>query len=84
MENMDQLLATILAARDAPKSGYGVSAHGIMKPVIDPNLPADKQQELHSTYVGLLADNMARLDEGEKLIVKAEIQRVLSEGGFNS
>jgi hypothetical protein len=83
MENLDQL-AAILAAWNAPKPGYGPAAHNVHKPVIDPNLPPDKQREIHSNYVGQLADHMGQLDEGEKLIVKAEIQRVLSEGGFNS
>lgn len=79
---MDQLLAAILAARNDQKPGFGVSAHGIVKPVIDPALPPEKQREIYSEYVGRLADRMPQLDEAEKGLVKAEIQRVLSEGGF--
>lgn len=81
---MDQLLAAILAARNAPKPGFGVSAHGIVKPVIDPALSPAKQQDLHSAYVGQLADHMGQLDDAEKNIVKIECQRILAEGGFHS
>jgi hypothetical protein len=81
---MDQLLAAMLKAQSAPKPGFGPSAHNVHKPIIDPKLPADKQQELHSAYVGQLCDHMSQLDESEKQLVKAECQRILAQEGFNS
>lgn len=80
--DMDELLKSILAARTAPQPGHGPGAHGIQKPKDDPTLPAEKRAEIHSAYVGLLTDHMPQLDDAEKMIVRAEIQRVLTEGGF--
>jgi len=64
--NFGKLLADMIAARSAPKPGYGVAAHGVVRPTIDASLPPDKQRELHSQYCGALAQHMGQLDDAEK------------------